>query len=119
MGKISVIINVIQAEIVDLPRALASVKPFASEIVIIDMTLPGSGVTKIAEKYNAIVYRHPFVNYVEPVRNFGNSKASHEWILIVDPDEVIEKSLATKLVNIAAKPGASYFRIPRKKYTIW
>ena len=127
MGKISVVINVVKEEISVLEHAIESVKGFASEIVIIDMTYPGSGVTKIAEKFKANVHKHTFVNYVEPVRNFGVSKATNEWILILDPDEEVPSSLSKKLLAIANKPGAHYFRIARKnivfdkwlKYSRW
>lgn len=127
MGKISVVVNVVKEEIDVLEHALTSLKGFADEIVIIDMTYPGSGVSKIAEKFKANVHKHTFVNYVEPVRNFGVSKATNEWVLILDPDEELPGSLAKKLLAIANKPGAHYFRIARKnivfgkwlKYSRW
>ena len=117
----------VKEEVNVLERALTSIKEIASEIVIVDMTPPGFGVTKIAEKFKANVHRHTFVNYVEPVRNFGISKATGEWVLILDPDEEIPATLGKKLLAIARKPGASYFRIARKsivfgkwlKYSRW
>lgn len=114
VASISVVINVVKEEIQVLPRCLASIGDLASEILIIDMTQPGSGVTKIAEKYKAKVIRHPFISYVEPVRNFGVSKASGDWILVLDPDEELSASLREKLGKIAENPGATYFGIPRK-----
>lgn len=114
VASVSVIVNVIKEEIEVLPRCLASVKGLADEIVIIDMTMPGSGVTKIAEKYGADVVRHPLTSPVEKVRNYGISKARGEWILILDPDEELPITLRDKLKKIAQNPGANYFGIPRK-----
>ncbi len=114
VAKVSVIVNVVKDEIEVLPRCLASIKDLASEILIIDMTQPGSGVTKIAEKYRADVIRHPLTSPVEKVRNYGISKAANEWVLILDPDEELSDSLREKLIKIASNPGADYFGIPRK-----
>lgn len=121
------VINVVKEEIGVLPRCLASIKDLASEILIIDMTQPGSGVTKIAEKYNAEVIRHPLTSPVEKVRNFGILKAKNEWVLILDPDEELSSTLREKLIKIAQNPGADYFGVPRKnivfgkwlKYSRW
>lgn len=114
VAKVSVVVNVVLEEIGFLPRCLASIESLASEIVIIDMTPPSSGVTKIAEKYKAVVFRHPLNPIVESVRNFGISKANCEWVLVLDPDEELSDSLREKLTKIAKHPGADYFGIPRK-----
>jgi (heptosyl)LPS beta-1,4-glucosyltransferase len=131
MGKISAVINVIEEEVRYLPRVLSSLESFVDDIVIVDMT-SGKEVSQIAKKVGARAIKHEFVNYVEPVRNFGISKASGEWILIIDPDEEIPENLAKKLREIAngdihpsGKPLAQhhptgereladYYRIPRK-----
>jgi len=114
MVKVSVVVNVVDEELGVLSRTLESVRGFADEIILIDMTSTGSGLTKLAEKYGARAHKHKKVSYVEPVRNFSIEKASGEWILIMDPDEVLPKSLKKKLLEIVARPSADYFRIPRK-----
>jgi (heptosyl)LPS beta-1,4-glucosyltransferase len=112
VAKISVVVNSINEGHL-LPRALASVVDFADEIVVIDMFSTDNTV-EIAKKYHAIVYKHKFINYVEPVRNFAVSKAKGDWILIIDPDEEIGEKLARRLKKIAADPDADYYRLPRK-----
>lgn len=96
-----------------MDRALASVVDFADEIVVIDMFSTDDTV-KIAKEYKAKVYKHKFINYVEPVRNFAISKATGEWILIMDPDEELGSELRKKLKEISVKSDADYFRLPRK-----
>ncbi len=113
MEKISVVISVVKEEIETLPRALSSVKNIASEIVIVDMTSTDT-LFEIAGKFNAKIYKHKLVPYVEVVRNFGISKATGDWILILDPDEEISENLAAKLKDSIAKKEADYFRLPRK-----
>lgn len=113
MKNISVVISVVEEEVSTLPRALASVKNLASEIVIVDMT--GSNkLFEIAKKYHAKVYKHERVSYVEIVRNFGISKAEGEWILIMDPDEEVSKTLSDKITSIVDYNEADYYRLPRK-----
>ncbi len=96
-----------------LERCLSSVKDFTDEIVVVDMS-GGSTVSSIAKKFKARVYKHELINYVEPVRNFGISKAKGEWILILDPDEEISKTLIKRLESVVKNSEADYVRVPRE-----
>lgn len=111
MGEISVVITTLNEE-KNLPRALASVKNFA-EIVVVDMKSDDS-TQKIAKKVGAKVFEHERTGYVEPARNFAMSKATKNWVLILDADEEISKNLSLQLKAISEKPLADYYRIPRK-----
>ncbi len=112
MGKISVVINTLNEE-KNLPRALASVKNFADEIVVVDMKSDDKTV-EITKKAGAKVYQHKRIGYVEPARNYAVSKATGEWILILDADEQAPKALIKELKKIVQKPKADYYRLPRK-----
>lgn len=112
MAKISVVIDTYNKE-QDLPRCLESVKDVADEILVCD---EGSSdkTLDIARKYGAKIITHETVPYVELIRNYEVSKASGDWILVLDPDEEISKSLAVKIKEIVKKPQADYYRLPRK-----
>src|SRR4030042_3360237 len=112
MDKISVVINTLNEE-KNLPRAIASVKGFAEEIVVCDMHSDDK-TAEIAERLGANVYEHEKAGYVEPARNFAIEKARGKWILVLDADEEVPNSLAGKIKNIVSEPDADYFRIPRK-----
>ena len=112
MGKISVVINTLNEE-KNLPRALASVAGFADEIVVVDMK-SDDGTAEIAKKAGAKVYQHKRTGYVEPARNYAISQANGDWILILDADEELPKSLTDKLKSLVVKPRADYYRLPRK-----
>ena len=112
MGKISVIINTLNEE-KNLPRALASVAKFADEVVVVDMKSDDDTV-KIAKKAGAKVYEHKRTGYVEPARNYAISKASGEWILILDADEKVSSTLKKRLKKILMEPDADYYRLPRQ-----
>ena len=116
MEEISVVISVVEEELFDLPHALSSVKELASEIVIVDMT-DSNELTQIAREFRAKVYKHKRVSYVEKVRNFGLSKVKNNWVLIMDPDEEVSKSLSDKLTSIIKDKNSarcSSFPLPSK-----
>jgi (heptosyl)LPS beta-1,4-glucosyltransferase len=112
VGKISVVINTLNEE-KNLPRALASVKNFADEIVVVDMKSDDKTV-EIAKKAGVKIYQYKRIGYVEPARNYAISKATGEWILILDADEQAPKALIKELKKIVQKPKADYYRLPRK-----
>lgn len=112
-GKISVVITCVLGEEKYLPLSLASIKNLAHEIVIVDMSSEKE-IEKVGKQYGAKIFKHELVNYVEPVRNFGISKATSEWILILDPDEEISSTLARRLSQITKEQSVDYVRIPRK-----
>lgn len=110
--KISVVINTLNEEQV-IERAIKSIK-WADEIIICDMSSEDKTV-EIARKLGAKVFTHKRLEYVEPARNFAISKASGEWILILDPDEEVTAELKEKLISVATTlEGIDYVRVPRK-----
>lgn len=127
---ISVIINTFNEE-ANIERAIASIR-WADEIIVVD---DGSNdktlqiLTKLKNENPQLkIFKHKGVGFVEPARNFAISKASGEWMLILDADEEVQQSLAKKLQEIVDKmTQIDYFRVPRKnlifnhfmKYTGW
>jgi (heptosyl)LPS beta-1,4-glucosyltransferase len=110
---ISVVINTLNEE-KNLPHALASVKGFADEIVVVDMYSDDDTVV-IAKSAEAKVFEHKRVGFVEPARNFAIEKATGDWILILDADEEIPHPLISILKNISDDPkSADYYVLPRK-----
>lgn len=111
-NKISVVINTLNDER-NIQRAIQSVK-WADEIVVCDMYSQDKTV-EIAKKLGSKIIYHKKMEYVEPARNFAISKASGDWVLVLDPDEEIPDALAKELVKIAnSLKQIDYFRIPRK-----
>lgn len=110
--KISVVINTLNEE-KNIARAIRSIN-WADEIIVCDM-YSDDRTCEIAKEMGAKVVFHKKVGYVEPARNFAISKASNDWIFILDADEEIPQSLADKIEKMLTKPMSSdYVRIPRK-----
>lgn len=115
-GKISVVINTYNAE-KHLEKVLNSVLHF-DEIVICDMESSDNTID-IARRYGCKIVSFPKRDYVsaEPARNFAIQSAEHEWVLVVDADEIVPEALRTYLYSVIQKknPPAGLW-IPRKNY---
>ena len=109
---ISVVINV-RNEAENLDKCLKSVKSIADEIIVVDMHSSDNSV-EIAKKYNAKIYPYRFLRVVEPARNFALSKATGKWILLLDPDEYLGKTLKKELLAITKRTDVDFVKIPRK-----
>ncbi len=109
--KISAVINTLNEEknIRDCLKTL----DWVDEIVIVDMNSDDKTVA-IAKSLKATLYKHKRVGYVEPARNFALSKASGNWILLIDADERVPKTLVPTLKKIASEDQVTHVQIPRQ-----
>ncbi len=96
-----------------LDRCLTSLKGFADELVVLDLGSTDK-TFEICKKFDVMLFRHEFVPYVEKVRNDATSKATGEWILLLDPDEMIGDALKDKLKQVALNDLYQAVNIPRK-----
>lgn len=112
MPKISVVINTWNEE-ESVKRCLESVK-WADEVIVVDMSSEDKS-KEVAKKMGARVFNRKRDLVVEPARNFAISKATGDWILVLDPDEEVSPFLAKTLQELAENPSdLTYFRLPRK-----
>lgn len=112
--KISVVIHTYNAEEF-LDRVLESVKGF-DEIVICDM-YSTDRTLEIANKHHCKVVFHENVGFADPARTYSISQASHEWVFMVDADELVPTVLREYLYyTIQRRPDIGGLRIPRKNY---
>jgi glycosyltransferase involved in cell wall biosynthesis len=113
--KISVIINTFNEER-NIKNCLESVK-WADEIIIVDMYSDDKTV-EIAKKYTDNIFFFERMGYADPARQFALEKASNEWILIVDADELVPLKSRDKLFYILKNDLADIVYIPRSNYFI-
>ena len=110
--KVSVVINTLNEE-KNIERAIKSAA-WADEIIVCDMHSKDKTV-EIAKKLGARVIFFKEEGFVEPARNYAVSKASYDWIFILDADEEVQNVLAEKLRKIVTRlRSINYIEIPRK-----
>jgi len=112
MKKISVVINTLNEE-KNIALAIKSVREFADEVVVVDMHSEDK-TCEVAESLGAKVFTFERKSYVEPARNFAISKASGDWIFILDADERATPQLLAKLKKIVKENQCDFVNIPRK-----
>jgi glycosyltransferase involved in cell wall biosynthesis len=116
--KISIALITLNEE-VNLPRTLESVKPLVrdgqGEIIIVD-----SGSTDrtldIARSFGAKIFSESWKGFAAQ-KNSAMEKASGDWVLQLDADEVLEAELTLELDHALDQSGnlVGYW-IPRKNY---
>ncbi|MFZ5366021.1 MAG: glycosyltransferase family 2 protein [Patescibacteria group bacterium] len=111
MPKISVVVNTFNEE-KNLPRALSSVRDLADEIIVCDM-YSDDKTLEIAKKFDTKIYRHKRTDFVEPARNYAISKATGDWVLVLDADEELPGPVI-KTLQETVKKDTDYVLIPRK-----
>ncbi|HUX36367.1 MAG TPA: glycosyltransferase family 2 protein [Rectinemataceae bacterium] len=107
--SISVLINTRNEE-ANIRLCLESAGP-ADEIIVVDMESEDRTV-EIAREYTNKVYSHEKLGYADPARAFALSKATGDWVLILDADELATPGLWKAIREIASKDRADVAIIP-------
>lgn len=84
-----------------IERLLSSLTPYHFEIVLVD-TGSTDRTKEIAAKYTDCIYDFPWQDDFSAARNFSLSKASNDWVFMMDCDEWI-KSLDLEELNYFRK----------------
>ena len=90
-----------------LARALHSIKDLADEIIVVD-TGSADRTTTIAREYTKNVYDLAWHDDFSEARNFSLSKATGDWVLVIDADEVIAPEDHALMRSLLAQPAVAY-----------
>lgn len=86
-----------------LPRLLASIRGWSSEIIVVLNAEVNDGTDKIAEAHGARVFREAWKGHIGQ-KNSAAQKATQEWLLGLDADEVVSPELRGEIEQLFAEP---------------
>jgi glycosyltransferase involved in cell wall biosynthesis len=111
MHKLSTVIITFNEE-TRLRQTLESVR-WCNEIIVVDSCSTDKTLEICKEYDNCKVYVQPFLGYGAQ-KKFAVEKASFDWILSVDADEVVTDGLRDEIVNVLSLPNipSAGFNIP-------
>lgn len=95
-----------------LDKCLSALVPYNYEIIFVD-TGSTDNTRQIAEKYTDKVYDFPWINDFSAARNFSISKATNEYILPIDCDEIVTEFDKKKTEALIRKNPDSIGRLMR------
>lgn len=114
-NRISAVISAYNEE-KKIEKCLESLK-WADEIIFVDNSSTDTTL-KIARKYTDKIYSQANdPSNIDLQKNTGIAKASGEWVLLIDADEVVSAELAREIRNInfdKLENGVNSFYIPRR-----
>ena len=124
MNKITAIIPTFNEE-ENIEAAIASVS-WADEIIVID-SYSTDNTALLAKKHPVRFVQNKFVGYGVQ-KNLAISKASHDWVFILDADERVPPALADEVKRVLKKGTdkaafkifrSNYFMGKRVRYSGW
>lgn len=100
-----------------LEEFLFSIRDFVDEIIVVD-TGSTDNSKDIALKFTSKVYDFKWNDDFAAARNFSISKAKGDWILVLDPDEVIDEKDLVKIKKIIEKYDKDFlgYRLIQKTF---
>jgi GT2 family glycosyltransferase len=103
---------IVKNEEKNLEKCLNNIVEYIKDIVIVD-TGSTDATKKIAKKYTNKVYDFKWCGDFSKARNFSISKASNDWVLILDADEVVYKFEKEKIEEFIKGNNKTVGRIKR------
>jgi glycosyltransferase involved in cell wall biosynthesis len=97
-----------------LHYALGTLLPWCDEVIVVDQHSEDE-TAAIAQRMGARVFQHDRTGGIaDPARRFAVGKATGDWILILDADEMVPPSLAGHLRRLAdSDPPHDVVMVPR------
>ena len=110
---VSVLVNTLNEE-TNIKNCLESLT-WADEIIVVDMHSDDKTV-EIARRYTKKIFYFKRMGYADPARQFALGKASHEWVLVIDADELVTKRMRDRIKDIMEKDLGDVIYFPQYIY---
>ncbi len=96
---------IVRDEAEKLERSLQSIEGAVDEIIVVD-TGSADATVNVAESHGASVYSFPWQDDFSAARNVSLSKATGDWILVVDADEYFPEGIGANIRHVIEQYGA-------------
>jgi len=93
--------------------AVESLRSWCDEVLVVDQQSSDDTV-RIARACGARVVEVEATGYVEIIRQMSVDLTAHEWVMVLDSDEIVHPNLGRRLRQIAETGEADVVRIPRR-----
>lgn len=115
MNNISVVILTYN-EIENIPFAIENVKPWASEIVILD-SYSSDGTVEFCKEQGCKVFQRKFDNFSNQRKYALNElPIASDWIFVLDADELLTDELKAEIESEISNPKFDAYFIKRRFY---
>ena len=101
-------------EAANIGRTLDSIKPIASEIIVVD-SHSTDNTREIAGNYGAKVYAEDWKGHIRQ-KNSALEKCTQPWILSLDCDEVVSSELREAIANAVSQGTRPGYRVNRRTF---
>ena len=99
-----------------MARCLASAKPVVDEIIVVD-TGSSDETKDMALVFGAKLFDFAWVDDFSKARNFSLSKASGDWILVLDADEALSSTDYEEFRRLLKECRPAAFRMQTRNYS--
>lgn len=99
----------------NIDACLDAVKDLAQELLVVDMRSP-DGTGERARELGARVVEIERVSYADPARPAAIREAAHDWVLMIDADEVVSPGLAEAIREAVRADDCDLLQIPRANF---
>lgn len=94
-----------------IERCISSLKGVADEIVVVD-SFSTDRTAEICKAFNVKFFQRSWDNF-SAAKNFGNEKATYDWILSLDADEALSVELKNSILEIKNKNAFGNYKFNR------
>jgi glycosyltransferase involved in cell wall biosynthesis len=108
-------------------QACLSRLSFCNQLIVMDLG-SSDDTLRIADLCGAEIHEYPWTPVSEPAKIKGVEYTKNDWILIVDPDEILPENIENIFLSVIKDaddigtvylPWQFYFKGQRLTYTIW
>jgi glycosyltransferase involved in cell wall biosynthesis len=96
-----------------LPGALASVRHWAGEVVVVLDPRSCDRTREVAAAGGAVVLEHPFVDSSTQLA-WGVEQCRYDWVFILDADERADARVGVACARVLANPRCAAYRLRRR-----